>query len=85
MIHRYSNETQTRWNRGEFRVQLNVFNNTRPIGFCDGSPEDEAELNRIAEAEGADGANIAKKYLKGDREVWTLGTRDAESEPDEAF
>ena len=54
MIHQFDNSTQTRWDRGEFKVQLNQFNNPRPIGFCDGSPEDVAELLSIAEEEGAD-------------------------------
>ncbi len=73
MIHPYSNATQTRWNRGEFRVQLNLPNNSRPMGFCDGTPEDYAELLAIAEAEGAEDVVIHKKHLKTGREVWTLG------------
>jgi len=35
MIHPYDNSTQTRWDRGEFKVQLNQPNNPRPIGFCE--------------------------------------------------
>jgi hypothetical protein len=73
MIHRYSNATQTRWDRGEFKVQLNLPNNPRPFAFCDGSPEDVAELLSIAEAEGADEVQIHKKQLKSGREIWTLG------------
>lgn len=73
MIHPYDNATQTRWNRGEFKVQLNQANSSRPIGFCDGSPEDLAELAAIAEAEGMDGLEIDKKRLKSGREIWTLG------------
>ena len=73
MIHPYSNATQTRWNRGEFRVQLNLPNQTRPMGFCDGTPEDLAELLAIAEAEGAEDSGIQRKQLKGGREIWTLG------------
>jgi hypothetical protein len=73
MIHPYNNATQTRWNRGEFKVQLNLPDNPRPMGFCDGSPEDIAELLSIAEAEGAEGVKIDKKHLKSGREVWTLG------------
>ena len=73
MIHPYDNATQTRWDRGDFKVQLNLPNNPRPIGFCDGSPEDVAELLSIAEAEGADDVKIHKKHLKSGREVWTLG------------
>ena len=72
MIHPYSNQTQTRWDHGEFKVQLLVPNNTRPMGFCDGTPEDLAELASIAEAEGAS-VTIAKKVLKTGREIWTLG------------
>jgi hypothetical protein len=43
------------------------------MGFCDGSPEDVAELISIAETEGADDVTIHKKRLKSGREVWTLG------------
>ena len=78
MIHPYDNATQTRWNRGEFRVQLNLPHNPRPMGFCDGSPEDVAELLAIAEAEGADAAGIHRKRLKSGREIWTLGEPGAE-------
>ena len=77
MIYPYDNSTQTRWDRGEFKVQLNLPNNPRPMGFCDGSPEDVAELLSIAEAEGADDVKIHKKHLKSGREVWTLGGKPA--------
>ena len=73
MIHRHSNETQTRWDHGEFKVQLMPVGSTRPIGFCDGSDADLAELQAIAEAEGADEMVITKKHLKTGREIWTLG------------
>jgi hypothetical protein len=73
MIYPYDNATQTRWDRGEFKVQLTLPNNPRPMGFCDGNPEDVAELLLIAEAEGADNVKIHKKLLKSGREVWTLG------------
>ena len=73
MIHPYDNSTQTRWDRGEFKVQLNQPNNPRPIGFCDGSPEDVTELLAIAEGEGGDDIKIHKKILKTGREIWTLG------------
>ncbi len=72
MIHKYSNETQTRWNRGDFKVRLMVPTSNLPIGFCDGSDEDIAELEGIAEAEGADGFTIQRKTLKSEREIWTL-------------
>lgn len=73
MIHAYSNATQTKWDRGEFRVQLNKQNNSRPVGFCDGTPEDMNELLSIAELEGSDDVRIDKKILKTGREIWTLG------------
>ena len=52
MIYPYDNASQTRWDRGEFKVQLNQPNNQRPLGFCDGSPEDVAELLSIVEGRG---------------------------------
>ncbi len=73
VIHRHDNTTQTRWQRGEFKVQIDLPGNSRPMGFCDGTPEDAAELLAIAEAEGVESARIHKKQLKGGREVWTLG------------
>lgn len=73
MIHFHSNETQTRWDKGEFKVQLIIQGNSRPMGFCDGTQEDIAELSAIAEAEGASEAHIDKKLLKTGREIWTLG------------
>jgi hypothetical protein len=73
MIYRYTNETQTRWDRGELQVQLVQPNNPRPIGFCDGTDADTAELQSIAEAEGADEFVLSKKVLKTGREIWTLG------------
>lgn len=73
MIYPYDNATQTRWNRGELQVQLMQPNNSRPLGFCDGTPEDFAELVAVAEAEGADEVKIDKKQLKSGREIWTLG------------
>ena len=73
MIHDYDNETHTRWDRGEFKVQLLAPNNNRPLGFCDGTPADIAELESLAEAEGANEIRITKKVLKTGREIWTLG------------
>jgi len=84
MIHRHSNETQTRWDKGEFKVQLLLPNNTRPMGFCDGSAADVAELEAIAEAEGADEMVITKKYLKTGREIWTL-SGGAQPDPTDDF
>lgn len=72
MIYPYSNETQTRWDRGDFQVQLNLPDNTRPMGFCDGTDADVVELRELAEAEGADEVRIEKRVLKTGREMWTL-------------
>jgi hypothetical protein len=80
MIHPYDNSTQTRWDRGEFKVQLIQSSNPRPIGFCDGSDEDVTELHSIAEAEGAEDVKIHKKILKSGREIWTLGGQTNPSE-----
>ncbi len=74
MIHPYSNATQTRWDRGEFKVQLSVAGSDRPMGFCDGTEADLAELRNIAESEGAEGMRIDRKVLKSGREVWTLSS-----------
>jgi hypothetical protein len=73
MIHRYDNRTQTRWNHGEFKVQLMLPNSDRPMGFCDGSEEDMAELRALSEAEGAEGFSVHRRVLKTGREIWTLG------------
>ncbi|MET0287315.1 MAG: hypothetical protein ABW352_22710 [Polyangiales bacterium] len=72
MIHPYDNETQTRWDRGEFKAQLVKQNSTRPLGFCDGTPEDETALLAMAESEGAEDIQISKRALKSGREIWTL-------------
>lgn len=72
MIYEHSNETQTKWDRGEFQVQLNLPNNPRPMGFCDGTEADIAELQSIAESEGAGQMRIERKRLKTGREIWTL-------------
>lgn len=73
MIYPYDNQTQTRWDRGELKVQLNMPGNPRPMGFCDGSAEDLQELHAIAESEGAEQVSIEKKVLKSGREIWTVG------------
>ena len=72
MIYPHSNETQTRWDHGDFKVQLALPNNPRPMGSCDGSAADVSELEAIAESEGADELRIEKKSLKSGREIWTL-------------
>jgi hypothetical protein len=71
MIHPYDNATQTRWNKGEFKVQLQQPESARPMGYCDGTPADVAELQAIAEAENST-MQIEKKVLKTGREIWTL-------------
>ena len=73
MIHPYNNSTQTRWDRGELKVQLPQPNNPRPIGYCDGTEADAAELQSMAEMEGAEQFLVHKKILKTGREIWTLG------------
>jgi hypothetical protein len=73
MIHRYNAKTQQRWNRGELQVQLNTPGSTRPMGYCDGTDEDEAELRAIAESEDVENLPIAKRILKTGREIWTVG------------
>jgi hypothetical protein len=73
MIYRHDNASQTRWDRGELQVQLVVPGNPRPMGFCDGTAADEAELRALAEAEGADVFKLHKKELKTGRQIWTLG------------
>lgn len=71
MIHPYDNAAQTRWDRGDFKVQLNLPETSRPMGFCDGTPEDLAELRSMAEAESTS-VTIEVKVLKTGREIWTL-------------
>ena len=71
MIHPFSNATQSRWDKGEFKVQLLLPETTRPMGFCDGTPADIAELKAIADAENSS-MTIDKKVLKTGREIWTL-------------
>lgn len=71
MIHHYSNATQTRWEKGEFKVQLLLPDTTQPMGFCDGTAAELAELKAIAEAENTV-LHIDKKVLKTGREIWTL-------------
>lgn len=81
MIYRYSHENLSRWNKDEFKVQLDVPRQQLPMGWCDGTEEDEEELRAMAEAEGVDNLPIHKKYLWTGREIWTLG--NAEVIPDE--
>ena len=74
MIHLYSDDAMRRWNRGEFKVQLDVPNRQKPLGYCDGLPEDEEELLAMSEGEGEHALEIHKRILKTGREIWTLKT-----------
>lgn len=80
MITMYSGESLQRWNRGELKVQLNTPDRSRPLGYCDGTEEDEAELRAIAEEEQVDDLPIHKRVLKTGREIWTLGRPRVEEE-----
>ena len=83
MIHKYSDDALRKWNRGEFKVQLDIPNRPRPLGYCDGLPEDEAELLSMSEGEGEHNLEVQKRILKTGREIWTLRTSSNEPE-DEA-
>ncbi len=73
MIYTYDNATQTRWNRGELQVEIRLPNNTRPMGYCDGTEADEQEIRDMGESEGAI-VDIQKKRLKTGREIWTIAS-----------
>ena len=73
MIYRYSLDTMARWTRGELQVQIDVPGRERPMGYCDGTDEDEQELLSIAEGEGVDELPIRKRVLKTGRQIWTVG------------
>ena len=85
VIYKYNNESQTKWDRGEHQVQLLVPTQAGPIGFCDGTDEDIAELRAIAESEGAETFDIQRKTLKTGREIWTLGHGSADPGDQESF
>ncbi len=70
-IEPHSNETQTRWDRGEFQVMIMSPQSSRPLGFCNGEKADEAEIQEQALMEGAE-VVIDKKVLKTGRQVWTV-------------
>lgn len=73
MIHRYSHDHLRRWNNGEHQVRIDVPGRQLPMGYCDGSDDDEQELRHIAEAEGLEGLSIQKRLLKTGRQIWTVG------------
>ncbi len=73
MIHEHNNQTQTRWDKGKFKVMLTTPQSSNPLGFCDGEEADEVEIHSRAEKEGAE-VVIDKKYLKSGREIWNIRT-----------
>jgi hypothetical protein len=68
-----SGRVVARADHDDFKVQLNAANSTRPIGYCDGTDADMAELRELASTEGADEMRFQRKLLTTGREVWTLG------------
>ncbi|RZO59845.1 MAG: hypothetical protein EVA89_14395 [Sandaracinaceae bacterium] len=87
MIYPYDNETQTRWDRGELQVQILVPGNAKPIGFCDGSDADLAEIQARAEEEGAGEVRVEQKSLKTGRQIWTVQVErtNEDADVDDAF
>lgn len=87
MIYPYSHALLNRWNRSEVQVQIDVPGRQLPMGYCDGTDDDEAELRAIGEEEGLDELPIHKRVLKTGRQIWTVGAAreeealDDESEP----
>jgi len=73
LIHKYSNQTLQQWTRGQLQVQLNVPGRNLPMGYCDGTDADEAELRAIAEEEEVENLPIHKRVLKTGRQIWTVG------------
>ena len=67
----HCNESQTRWDHGEFQVMLKSPNARQPIGFCDGGKKAEEAIHQRAMKEGAE-VEIDKKKLKSGREIWTV-------------
>jgi len=73
-LHPYSNETHTRWDKGEFQAMVKSPRSSKPVAFCDGTIEDEEAIRAQALKEGT-GVEIEKKALKSGREVWTVKPR----------
>lgn len=73
MIHPYSRKSLALWDHGDLKVKIVVPTSDRPVAYCDGTEEDEAELRAIAEAEGTELPTIHRKVLKTGREIWTIG------------
>ena len=80
MIHKYNAKSLSMWNHDELKVMLLLPGQTRPMGYCQGSDQDEQELRDMAEAEGVDDLKIHKRLLKTGREHWTLGEETVETE-----
>jgi hypothetical protein len=78
LIHKYGPATLSRWTRGELKVQIDIPGKPVPMGYCDGTPEDEAELRAIAESEDVENLPIQKRLLKTGREIWTVGPTRSE-------
>ncbi len=71
-IYPHSNETETRWGKGDFGAMIKSPTSDRPIAYCDGTTEDENTLIETAESEGLDAVRIERKPLKTGREIWTV-------------
>lgn len=70
----HSNESQTKWDHGEFQVMVKSPTVSQPIGFCDGGKVAEDAIHQMAMREGAE-VKIDKKVLKTGREIWTVHPR----------
>lgn len=71
-IYSHSNETESRWGKGGFKAMICSSTSDRPMGYCDGTQEDEDELIKTAESEGLEDVYMHKKTLKTGREIWTV-------------
>ncbi len=79
----YSHKTLQQWTRGQLQVQLNVPGRDLPMGYCDGTDADEAELRAIAEEEEVENLPIHKRVLKTGRQIWTVGAQPEPLEDDD--
>jgi hypothetical protein len=70
-IEPHTNETQTRWDRGQFQVMIQSASTGTTIGFCNGEAADEHEIYETAMREGTE-VEIDKKLLKTGRQIWTV-------------
>jgi hypothetical protein len=75
----YNVENLNRFGRGDLAVQINSPGSTRPMGYCDGTEADLAELRAISEEEGVEELEIVRKRLKNGQEIWIVsGPREEE-------